>query len=128
MSIQENKEIVRRCIAAFNAQDLETLNELSIPDIRPQTRRQLDAAQNTFPGHHVEITDMVAEEDKVWVRVATSGGYGGGWLDIPAKDVQWTNTGILFYRLADGKVVEQQGLFDVLNHIRQLGAKVVPVE
>ena len=65
--------------------------------------------QRTFPGHHVEITVLVAEGDKVWVRLATSGGYAGGWLDIPASDAQWTNTGVYFFRLSGGKIAEGRG-------------------
>ena len=128
MSAQENKEIVRRCIAAFNAKDLEALDEVVASAYQEAMHNQLAGGYRMFPGHHIEITDMLAEGDQVWVRLATSGRYAGGWLDIPASDVQWTNTGIYFYRLAGGKIVEGQGLFDVMNHIRQLGGKIVPVE
>jgi predicted ester cyclase len=128
MSVQENKEIVRRFLEAFNAHDLEALDELTASEYQQRVHNGLARGQSTYPGHHVEITDMVAEGDKVWVRLATSGGYAGGWLDIPASDAQWTNTGVYFYRLSGGKIAEGEGLFDVLNHIRQLGAKVVPIE
>ena len=128
MSVPKNKEIVRRCIDAFNAQDLPALDELVARDYRPRVHLQNDWAMRTFPGHHIEITDMVAEDDKVWVRLKTSGGYAGGFLDIPASDVQWTNTGVFFYRLAGGKIIEGEGLWDILNHARQLGAKVISIE
>jgi predicted ester cyclase len=127
MSVEENKEIVRCCIDAFNAQDLETIDELVAPEYQPQVHGQNAWAVRTFPGHHVEITDMVAEGDKVWVRLRTSGAYAGGFLDIPASDVQWTNTGAFFYRLAGGKIIEGEGLWDIVNHARELGAKVIPV-
>ena len=90
MSAQENKEIVRRCVAAFNAQDLEALAEVIAPEYQAEVYRQVAWGQSTFPGHHIEITDVVAEGDQVWARLATSGGYAGGFLDIPASDVQWT--------------------------------------
>jgi len=128
MSTQENKEIIRRCIAAFNAQDLQALDEVIAPSYQQEVHDQLAWGQRMFPGHRGEIIDMLAEGDQVWIRMATSGGYDGGWMDIPASDVQWTNTGVYFYRLVGGKIVEGQGLFDVMNHIRQLGGKVVPVE
>jgi len=127
MSTQENKEIVQRYIAAYNEQDLEVLDELTAPEYQQQTHQGLAWVYRTFPGHHMEITDAVAEEDKVWVRLATSGGYAGGWLGVPATDVQWTNTGVYFIRLAGGKIVEIHSLFDVRNLLGQLGAKVVSV-
>ena len=128
MSIQENKEIVRRHLEAFNAQDLEALDELTAPEYQQRMHDLLAWGQRTYPGHHAEITDMVAEGDKVWVRLTTSGGYAGGWLGIPASDAQWTNSGVFFFRLSGGKIAEAKGLFDGLNHIRQLSAKVVPIE
>ena len=127
MSTQENKEIVQRYVAAYNKQDLEVLDELTAPEYQQQMHKGLAWVYRTYPGHHMEITDAVAEEDKVWVRLATSGGYAGGRLGIPASDVQWTNTGVYFIRLAGGKIVEIHGLFNVLNLLNQLGAKVVSV-
>ena len=49
-------------------------------------------------------------------------------MGIPASDIQWTNTGVYFYRLAGGKIVEDDMVFKVLGHLRQLGAKIVPPE
>ena len=128
MSAEENKEIIRRSFAAFNAQDLDVLDELAAPEFQQQARETLAQTYTLFPGHHAEITDMVAEGDQVWVRATTSGGYAGGWMDIPPTDTQWTNSGIFIYRLSGGKVVEQEMVFPVLGHLKQLGAKLVPPE
>lgn len=128
MSVEENKAIVRRVIAAADQLTLEGLDECATPELLDQWGKGIEWTKKTYPGHRMSITDMVAEGDKVWVRVATSGGYGGGWMGIPASDAQWTNTGVGFYRLAGGKVVEYSAMFDVLGHLRQLGAKVVPAE
>ena len=128
MDTEENKAIVRRVVAAWNDQTLDGLEEYVAPDVLQRWKEQFAWGLSTFPGHRVEITDMVAEGDKVWVRAATSGGYGGGWMGIPASAVQWTNTGVYFYRLAGGKIVEDDMLFNVLGHLRQLGAKIVPAE
>ena len=128
MSLEENKAIVRRVIDAADRLSLEGLGEIATPEILEQWERSLAWTQKTFPGHRIQITDMVAEGDKVWVRVATSGGYTGGWFDVPATDTQWNNTGVQFYRLDGGRVVEAAGLFNRLGHLEQLGAKVVPAQ
>ena len=39
---------------------------------------------------------------------------------------QWTNTGVLFFRFADSKIAEFEGLFDELGHLKQLGATITP--
>lgn len=80
----------------------------------------------TYEGHHADITDMIAEGDKVWVRVATRGGHSGEWEGIPPTGRQWTNTGMIFYRLAEGKVVDLDHLFDELGQLKQLGATIRP--
>jgi C-1 hydroxylase len=128
MSVQENKEIVRRFVSEVNEQNLDALDQLVAPDLLQEWRGRFAWSFNMFPGHRAEITDMVAEGDKVWVRLSTSGGYAGGWMGIPASDVRWTNTGVYFYRLKGGKIVEGEGFFNVLGHLQQLGAKIVPPE
>ena len=128
MSVKENKIIVRRFLEAFNEQDLEVLYELSAPEQHKHVHEQLIGGYKRFPGHHAEITDMVAEGDQVWVRASTSGGYGGGWMEIPASDIKWTNSGIFIFRLSGGKIVDDDMVFPTLGHLRQLGAKLVPPE
>jgi C-1 hydroxylase len=128
MSAEENKAVVRRVTEAIDEHNLEALTELVVPEVLPNLREALEWAYATFPDHRMSITDLVAEGDKVWVRLATSGGYAGGWRGIPATGQQWTNTGVSFFRLSDGKIVEVDSLFDVVNHVEQLGAKIVPPE
>jgi C-1 hydroxylase len=128
MSVEENKAIVRRVIETVDKLSLEGLDAVVAPEILQQWEKGIAWSRETFPGHRIQITDMVAEGDKVWVRVATSGGYAGGWMDIPATDKQWSNTGVGFYRFSGGKIVEYEQMFNRLGHLQQLGAKVVPSE
>ena len=79
-----------------------------------------------WPGHHIEVTSMLAEGDQVWCRLRTSAVAKGEWLGLPPKGKPWTNSGNWFLRITDGKVTELEGLFDELNLIRQRGGKVVP--
>jgi predicted ester cyclase len=69
---------------------------------------------------------MVAEGDQVWCRLRTSAVGQGEWLGLPPTGKPWTNTGIWFLRIADGKVIALEGLFDELNLVKQYGGKVVP--
>ncbi len=133
MSIEENKAIVRRFFEAFNTSahgggDDGGIEQIASPEVVRQFKEQMIPSSLRFfgPTHHAEITDMIAEGDKVWVRLATSGDHVGEWMGIPPSHRRWTNTGVEFCRLENGKVVELQGLFDVLNHIRQLGATITP--
>jgi len=126
MSAEENKELVRRYVEAINALDRDAFNALCTSQFAPQAKEQLHGIYATFENHHITITDMIAEGDKVWARLATRGGHSGEFEGIPPTGKQWTNTGVAFFRLIEGRIAEQDTLFDVLNHLKQVGARIVP--
>ncbi len=128
MSIEQNKAIVRRFIAAINEQDLDALDKLAAPELAQRWKETIPRAYGRFAGHYAEITDLIAEGDKVVARLATSGRHTGEWMGIPPTGKQWTNRGVFFCRLSAGKIVEQEGLFNRVNQLHQLGAKIVPPE
>jgi predicted ester cyclase len=99
------------------------------PDLAKQTKQGLiPGAYSLWGDHHVEITDMITEGENVWARVATSGGHTGEYRGVAPTGKRWTNTGVLFMRVLDGKVAESAGLFDELNLLTQLGATLKPPE
>ena len=128
MPTEQNKAIARRLIAAINEQDLNTLDEVLAPELAKRFKeRTVPWLYSTFgEGHRMTITDLLAEGDKVWLRLATSGGHTGEWLGVPPTGKQWTNTGMYFLGLDDSKVVELSVLFDNLNLLQQLGAMITP--
>jgi predicted ester cyclase len=126
MSIEDNKAIVRRFIEAINQQDEDAIAELVAPHLIDETKQGIQWVYATFAGHHIDITDMIGEGDQVWARLATSGGHTGELWGIPPTGKQWTNTGVYFVRVADGKIVAREGLFDAINHLEQLGATITP--
>jgi hypothetical protein len=127
MSTEANKAVVRRLFEAVNEQNLDELDELLAPDLAQHLKQQvIPWVYATFAGHQITITDLIAEGDKIVARLATSGGHTGEWRGIPPTGKQWTNTGVYFLRLSEGKVVELSSLFDELNHALQLGATITP--
>ena len=126
MSVEENKAIVRQFFEAGDRHSIEGVDRIVSPDVLEQFEERMAWVPKMFPGHRIRITDMVAEGDQVWVRMATSGGYAGGWMDIPATDGQWNNTSVAFIQLSEGKIVKWEMSFYLLGHLLQLGAKVVP--
>jgi ketosteroid isomerase-like protein len=123
---EEHKAAVHRLLEAFNAQDAAAFDELGTPEIAQQCKDTMREVYAMYEGHHIDATDMIAEGEKVWARVATRGGHSGEWEGIPPTGKQWTNTGVLFVRFADGKIAEFDGLFDELGHLKQLGATITP--
>ena len=126
MSTEENKAVVRRYVEAINEQDRDLFDALCTPEFARQAKELVQGIYATFEGHHITITDMIAEGDKVWARLATRGGHSGEFEGIPPTGKQWTNTGVAFIRLVNGTITEQDTLFDVLNHLKQVGASIVP--
>jgi steroid delta-isomerase-like uncharacterized protein len=84
--------------------------------------KQLYAAYTTsFPDMHFTIEDIIAEDDRVAVRYIFNGTHHGALRDIPPTGKHVTVVGSVFFRFADGKVVEQRGLWDSLSFMQQLG-------
>lgn len=126
MSIDQQKATVRRLMDAMNAHDEATIAEVATPTVAHQLNDAIRWVDATYEGHLIDVTDMVAEGDKVVVRVATQGGHSGEWEGVPATGIHWTNTGVLFVRFENGKVAQFEGLFDEVGHLKQLGATITP--
>jgi steroid delta-isomerase-like uncharacterized protein len=81
------------------------------------------AVRASFPDITPELYDLIAEEDRVAVRVEASGTHTGEPFNgIPAsgKAIRWKEVHI--FRCASGKIAEHRGVFDLLSILQQLGA------
>ena len=123
MSIEEdNKATVSRIVDMLNSTDHSHLEDLC----SPQTARDLRNRWATMPfsEHHMEITEIVAEGDKVMAFVATRGVHTPEWEGIPATGKRWATRGAFLNRLEGGKVVDGTTVWDELGHLKQLGATI----
>ncbi len=69
------------------------------------------------------IDEMVAEGDRVAVRVTASGTPFGPWMGIAdAAGKRYTIGEAHFFRIADGRIVEHWHQHDALGLMKQLGA------
>jgi steroid delta-isomerase-like uncharacterized protein len=88
----------------------------------PQGARQMLAPFiSAFPDLHYTIDDMVAEGDKVAVRVTLNATHKGEGLGFPPTGKSITTTAAFFYRVAGGKIVEALQYSDQLAMFQQLG-------
>ena len=124
MSTEQNKAIVRQLIDEINGQNISAINTMVSTQVAGEVKDSLAWIKSTWQDHHLEITDMIAEGDKVWCRLASRGIHTGQWMGIAATGRHWTNSGIGFIQISDGKIVAIEWFFDVLNHITQLGATI----
>ena len=130
MSLDENKALIRRLFEAFNQQNPALLDELIAPDYvdHPRQEQGLDRYKHllttfhrSFPDSHETIKDIVAEGEKVWVRVKGTATHAGEYRGVAptGKTVTWEAVSI--WRIVDGKIVEMWGVADELDFLKQLG-------
>lgn len=133
MSIEENKDIVRRYQEIYNRNDLGALGEvmsenLLTPKIMPGIPTGIEGAKAAhqimlagFPDYQTTIDDLFAEGDKVAARITMSGTNTGSFMGIPPTGKYVSFTGIYIARLAYGKIVEHWGEEDGVSLLQQLG-------
>ena len=132
MSIKENKSLIRHVYELLNRREMDTSYELYAPgnvahfttgDMSLTQTREFEAMFVTaFPDISFTIEDMVAEGDRVAVRVTSKGTHKGEFMGIAptGNKIEMTNTSI--YGIADGKLAEYWGTVDTLRLMQQLGA------
>lgn len=136
--LEENKVLVRRAIEELEKANWAAFVELHTADLvrhtpdspEPQTREELvqffRMMNVAFPDGRRTIEDIVAEGDKVVVRLTFRGTNTGDAPGRPATGKEITVSVIIIFRIADGKIAEEWEEFDVMSSMQQLG--VIPAD
>ena len=132
MSTEENKALIRRYWQASNEHNLDILDELMTTDyVQHGTTgdMNLQAVKAShsmiiaaFPDITATIDDIIAEGNRVVVRMHTSGTQKGEFQGIPPSGKTAVITEISIYRITEGKIAEAWGVSDWLGLMQQLGA------
>jgi len=122
MSLEEKKAIIRRLFAALNKQDLSVLNEIMLPEFAESNKQFMTPLWKGFPDLHVSVDDIIAEGDKVWVRVKETGTHTGEYRGLAPTGKKTTFTAVHIWRIVDGKIVEKESVYDSLDFLKELGA------
>jgi steroid delta-isomerase-like uncharacterized protein len=133
MSAEENKALVRRFVEEYwNEGKTNAVDELMALDaeIHMPTGEVLDldgfkgfAAtwRGSFPDWHSTIQQLIAEGDRVAERWTGRGTHLGELQGIPPTGKRVEAPGSVFYRIADGRIVEFRGQLDMMSLMQQLG-------
>ena len=78
--------------------------------------------RGTLPDLQISIQDIMAEEDKVMVRVLLEGTHSGAGLGVPPSGRRIRVAGIVVIRVSKGQFVEGWNSWDQLGLLRQIGA------
>ena len=132
--IERNKSVMRKWVEELNASNLECLGEVIHPDFvdhnpfpgaTPDKKGYIalltTAHEEWFPGIQITIEDMVAEADKVAVRLSVKAKHAGPALGSKptGNDLAWDAYAV--YRLKDGRLVDRWEMLDSMSFMAQLG-------
>ena len=138
MTSESNIANVRRLLAeAFSHGEYAVIDEIVAPDcvehqngsqgIGPEAvRRTASGLRASFPDLQLDIEDVVATEDTVWVRVRGRGTDTGGVAGRPPSGRPFEIDIIDVVRFRDGKMVDHWGVADRLGMLQQVGAMPTP--
>lgn len=135
MNLEANKALVRRQFAELiNRKNLTIIDSdmatdfvdheatPGLPPGVPGVRHWISTLHQVCPDLHVTIEDIIAEGDRVVVRNTWRGTHTGPLLGIPPTGKSFTFTGIVIWRIADGRICERWATLDQLGLRQQLGA------
>lgn len=134
MGIETNKAVVRRFVdEVFVAGRMDAVDELVAPDFVPHSwprtgpgpaelRRAMARVFAGLSDVSMAIEDVIAEGDRVAVRLTAHAVHTGEFMGMPASGKAYTIPEIHLFRVRDGKIAEHWGQADLLGMMRQLGA------
>ena len=136
MSIVENKALARRSFEAFNQRDLSAADEIYAPSymlhspIAPPdlpigsegVRQQHAGYLAAFPDEQITVEDLIAEGDRVAVRVTVRGTHRGIFMGVAPTGRPVALEAITIYRVDAEKIVEDWTIADIPGLQQQLGA------
>ncbi len=134
-----NKATLRRFLdEAFGKGNLAAVDDLIAdmfvdhsppPDIsgdKAGMKQTVKLFRSAFPDLRLTIEDMIAEGDKVAVRVVTRGTHKGELMGIAPTGRSVTINEQHIVRFANGKITEHWGVEDNLGMMQQLGVVQAP--
>lgn len=132
--IDANKERAKNYFKAFASQDRAWLEAnvaqtyvrrdttLPFEVVGPDGVMQLgDVLLGAFSDIELDVQDVVAEGDKVLVRLQFRGVHSGPFGDYQASDKRFDVMVLDLFRMEDGKIAEQWPAIDNLGLQQQIG-------
>lgn len=133
MSTDKNKAVVRHFIEeVFVKGKVAAVDELAAVDFVPHSwasvkpgidnlKQAVTRVSSGLSDVRMTIEDMIAEGDKVAVRLTAHAVHKGDFMGMPATGKSYTISEIHIVRVFDGNVVEHWRDADMLGMLQQLG-------
>ena len=133
MSAEQNKQIILRFIdELFNKQRVELIDEFLASDYAlyhpgspdPLGRDAFPEFLAGFPAgfadFHIAVESIIAEGDELAARFVLTGTHRGVFMGVEATGKTVVLPGEAFYKMRDGKIVEDRPLIDWATMLEQM--------
>lgn len=134
MSVEANKDLVRRFYETIEQENYEALKDFCHKDFvfYPQLEKPFSGIEglvesekknfDAFPNFKMPIKAIMAEDDQVAVYLIFEGTHTGiPLLGFPATGKNVKFSLMMLLRIVDGKIIEKRSHVDVHDILRQLG-------
>ena len=134
MGVHESKVLVRRFIEEiFVKGNVDAVDKFVTGNFTPHSwgnmppgteplKAAMKRVQAALSDVSMKIEDVIAEEDKVAVRLTARGRHTGEFMGLAASGRDYTISETHIFHLRDGKISEHWRDADILGLMRQLGA------
>ena len=105
MTNDHNKRLVHRLVEIVNEGDLDSIEEVATGQIASEANRWLAPFRESFPDFHMEVVDVIAEDDKAVGYFKCSGTHQGEWRGHAATGRRFEAVDeVYIFRVEDGKL------------------------
>lgn len=138
----QSERLYRRLIEeAFNENNFDIIDELVDDDVvfhdagqsdpvrgQAQLKEFFEMYRKAFPDAHIEIEELLSEDDLVVARWTGTGTHEGALMGVEPTGADVEVMGMEMFRVSNGKLVEGWQVFDRLGMLQQLGALPAEVD
>ncbi len=141
LTAEEAKVMMDRYMETMNRADLNLIDEIIAPEFVLCTpffpapiegiegyKALVTNTSNTFSGFKATIEEVVVSGDQVWGRFSMAGTNTGPLGELPATGKKFHISGLAVTRVVNGKIVEDETFWNVLEFYQQLGFTLAPPE
>jgi steroid delta-isomerase-like uncharacterized protein len=135
VELEQHKTLVRDFLAEFDRGNRDIIHQVFSLDAVfhmpgtpamnfDDTMKFVDEFYQAFPDMTHGIEDLIAEDDKVVLRLTNHGTHKGEFQGIAPTNKEVTITVVAIYRFEDDKIVEMWEELDMIGLLKQLGVEV----
>ena len=108
----------------INAGRMEVIDQIFSPAMVTSAKHWIAPFQSPFPDVHMDVVDLIAEDDKVVGQFTCSATHSGEWLGHAPTGRRFEAVDeVYIFQFSEGKIVHAWGLEDTLGRLEQLGLR-----